>query len=145
MKTFLLATQQTFFDKAEWIFGFIIIFLMPQLTAFVAVGCLIMFDFVTGIWAAVKTEGWASIQSRRMKDTITKFLMYNILIITCMVTEAYLITRIPFIEVGLGIIATVEAKSIFENIEKVLDIRILTAFKDVLHRGKDAKKTKKTT
>lgn len=143
MKALLLTTQQTFIDNLEWILGFIVIFLMPQMTAFVAVGCLIMFDFLTGIWASVKSEGWASIQSKRMKDTITKFFMYNVLIITCMIVEEFLITRIPFIEVGLGIIATVEAKSIFENIEKVLNIRILRAFKDVLHRGKEAQKVKK--
>lgn len=143
MKHIFLSTYQTFANKIEWIFGFIVVFLMPQLTAFVAVGCLILFDFFTGIWASVKLEGWASIQSRRMKDTVTKFVMYNVLIITCMITESYLITRIPFIEVGLGIIATVEAKSIFENIEKVLDIKIIRAFKDVLHKGKEAQKIKK--
>lgn len=138
MKSFLLASHQTFANNIEWLLGFIVVFLMPQMTAFVAVGCLIMFDFFTGIWASVKINGWASIQSKRMKDTITKFLMYNILIITCMVTEAYLITRIPFLEVGLGIIATVETKSIFENIEKVLDIKIIRAFKEILHKGKKA-------
>lgn len=143
MKLIYLSIQQTFLEKAEWIFGFMVIFLMPQLTAFVAVGFLIMFDFLTGIWAAVKTGGWSSIQSRRMKDTITKFFMYNFLIITCMIIETCLITRIPFIEVGLGIIATVEAKSIFENIETVLNIRIIGAFKELLHKGKEAKKEKK--
>ena len=143
MRTFLLTTQQTFLDNLEWILGFVVVFLMPQMTAFVAVGCLIVFDFLTGIWASVKINGWASIQSRRMKDTITKFFMYNVLIITCMIIESFLITVVPFIEVGLGIIATVEAKSIFENIEKVLNIRIIRAFKDVLHRGKEAQKLKK--
>jgi hypothetical protein len=145
MKTVLLATQQTFMQKAEWIIGFVAVFLLPQLTAFIAVGTLVFFDMFTGLWCAIKSG--TPITSKRMKDTITKLVMYNVLIITCMITEAYLITRIPFIEVGLGIIATVEAKSIFENIEKVLDIKILTAFKDVLHRGKSAKKVKekKTT
>jgi len=139
MKTVLISTQQVFLEKAEWILSFLAIFLLPQLTAFVAVGLLIFIDFFTGIWSSVKLNGWSSIQSKRMKDTITKFIMYNILIITCMVTEAYLITRIPFIEVGLGIIATVETKSIFENIEKILDIKIIRAFKEVLHKVKQKK------
>jgi phage-related holin len=142
MKTFFINSYHTLLEKLEFIFGFLVVFVMSQKAAFLAVGSLIVFDFFTGIWASVKLEGWQSIQSRRMKDTITKFVMYNILIITCMVCEKYLVTRVPFIEVGLGIIATVESKSIFENIEKVLDIRIIRAFKDVLHRGKEAKKEK---
>lgn len=136
MKSLILATHQSFSENIEWIIGFMAVFLMPQANAFIAVGALIFFDFFTGIWAAVKIDGWASIQSKRMKDTVTKFFMYNVLIITCMIIESFLITRIPFIEVGLGIIATVEAKSIFENIEKVLNIKIIRAFKEVLHRGK---------
>ncbi len=139
MKSLLLSAQQTLIEKAEWVFGFIAIFLLPQMTAFIAVGLLVSIDFFTGIWASVKLTGWASIQSKRMKDTVTKYIMYNILIITCMVTEAYLITRIPFIEVGLGIIATVETKSIFENIEKILDIKIIRAFKEVLHKSRQKK------
>lgn len=145
MKTVLLTTQQVFLDKIEIIFGFIVVFLMPQATAFLAVGILIAIDFFTGIWASWKADGIASITSKRMKDSVTKMIMYNALIITCMVTEAYLITRIPFIEVGLGIIATVETKSIFENIEKVLNIKIIRAFKEVFHRGKNANKNQDTS
>lgn len=142
MKSFALAAQQTFLEKSEYIFGFVLIFLMPQLTAFIAVGALIIFDTITGVWASVKIGGWKSIQSKRLKDTITKFIMYNLLIVTCMIVESFLITRIPFIEVGLGIIATVETKSIFENIEKVLNIKIVSAFKEILHKGRKQQKTK---
>jgi hypothetical protein len=125
-------------DKAEYILGFILIFILPQLTAFLAVGCLVFIDLFTGVWVAVKKGGWSSIKSARLKDTVTKFVMYNVFIITCMIAETYLLTKIPFIAVALGIIATVETKSIFENIEHVLDIKIIRAFKELIHKGKKA-------
>ena len=134
MKTIYLSIQQTFLEKADFILGFIAIFLLPQMTAFIAVGCLVFIDFFTGIWYSIKHK--IPVTSKRMKDTVTKLVLYNVFIITCMITETYLITKIPFIEVALGIIATVETKSIFENIEKILDIRIIRAFKEILHRGK---------
>lgn len=136
MKSLLLATQQTFMQKAEWILGFVVVFLMPQLTAFISVGILVFFDMFTGLWCSIKSG--VPITSKRMKDTVTKLVMYNVLIITCMITESYLITRIPFIEVGLGIIATVETKSIFENIESILNIKIISVFKEFINRGKKA-------
>jgi len=142
MKLLLLNTGNYFVEKLDYIVGFIAVFIMNQRAAFIAVGTLVFIDLFTGLWNAIKFK--EPITSRRLKDTVTKLVLYNLLIITCMVTEYYLLTRIPFIEVCLGIIATVETTSIFENIEKVLNIRIVNRFKSLLKKGKDsADKTKK--
>ena len=139
MKATLLATQQSIMDNIEFIFGFIAVFLLPQMTAFIAIGLLVMIDMFTGVCCALKVK--TQITSKRMKDTVIKLIMYNVFIITCMITESFLLTRIPFIEVALGIIATVETKSIFENIENILDIKIIRAFKEIMHKSRNTKKS----
>lgn len=122
----------------DHILGFMAIFLLAQKSAFIAVGCLVFIDLFTGVWSSYKFK--EKITSKRLKDTVTKLVLYNLLIITCMITEHYLLTRIPFIEVSLGIIATVETTSIFENMEKILGISIIKKFKEALSR-KNPEKT----
>ena len=129
---FLLAISSVLTDKIDYIIGFLAIFFMSQTAAFITVGTLVFLDLFTGLWNAKKNN--IKITSDRLKNTATKFVMYNVLIITCMITEYYAVHQIPFIKVGLGIIATVEALSIFENIENILNIKIVSRFKEVFSR-----------
>lgn len=131
--TRLLAIPNWLINKAEFLLGFMAVFFMSQISAFVAVGTLVFIDLFTGLWYAKKFR--QRITSKRLKETGAKLVLYNVLLITCMIIEYYAVPEIPFIRVGLGIIATVEAVSIFENIEKVLGIKIVSRFKAVFQKN----------
>jgi hypothetical protein len=113
---------------------------------------MIALDTILGVTKAIKLEGWESVTSRRASVMISKFLLYQLTVITFFIidynlinefTKAhyqndYLLTK--FITLSL---CFVEAKSIDENIKAIFGFSIWTNLKEVLTRTQELKKTTK--
>lgn len=91
-------------------------------------GILIFADFITGMWAAKKRG--EEIHSAGMRRTVSKLLIYQIVVITGFVSETYMLGgALPLSKIAAGLIATVELKSILENANVILGYDL---FKDLL-------------
>ena len=130
----------------------VITFFSPIAGLLLAVGAMIALDTILGVTKAIKLEGWESVTSRRASVIISKFLLYQLTVITFFIidynlinefTKAhyqndYLLTK--FITLSL---CFVEAKSIDENIKAIFGFSIWTNLKEVLTRTQELKKTTK--
>jgi len=88
--------------------------LAPIKMILIAVGLLVFFDLVTGIWAA-KHRG-EEVKSSAMRRTISKMLIYQLTVISGFLLEHYLLDgMIPVSKLVGGVIGLVEFKSILEN------------------------------
>lgn len=100
------------------------------------IGFLVAADMVVGIWKALKLK--QRIRSRRMSDTITKLLLYQIAIISGYLIEKYVITgTIPIAKLIGTVIAVIEFKSILESIEAVTGQDIWSKIKKLIGRKGD--------
>lgn len=79
---------------------------------------LIVIDLILGIWGAVKRK--ETITSAALRRTVTKFMVYQMAIITAFLCEHYLLVdTIPVIKLVSAAIALVECASILENLNEI--------------------------
>jgi len=112
------------------------IFFIPIIPAMIAVGILVIIDFITGLIAAKKQN--VAITSKKMGATITKMLVYQLIIITSQLCETYLVPQIPFIKITLAFLAVTEFTSIAENFQKTTGKDLMSkirAYLDKKFRG----------
>lgn len=112
--------------------------LSPMFGIMIVTGLLIAFDFISGIAAAHKRG--EKITSRKMSNTISKIIFYNLALFTSMGVQYLVSDLIPISKLIIGVIAMVEAKSIYENIGFVLGIDFWSAIKSYLNRNQDTTK-----
>jgi phage-related holin len=74
-------------------------------------------DTITGVIAAAKNN--KAIKSRRLFETVGKFVSYGIGIIIARIIETCFIPNFPAVKLMAGYIAFIEVKSIDENIQKI--------------------------
>lgn len=92
--------------------------LAPIHSVLIVVGILIVVDTITGVWAAIKSG--QTITSARLRDTITKMLLFQLAVITGFLLEKYLLADLlPVSKLIAGIIGVTEGTSILENINKI--------------------------
>lgn len=112
--------------------------LSPYVSLIYLLLAMVMIDMITGIWCSVKTKLeelkpntlknklliiWQTIESRKLRYTIEKLLVY---MITILITACFEYYYIP-ISIGgytlskliLGIVTLTEVKSILENCSKI--------------------------
>ncbi len=130
----------------------IITFFSPIAGLLLAVGAMIALDTILGITKAIKQEGWESVTSRKASVIISKFLLYQLTVITFFIIDFYLINEFTKIHYQNNYLLTkfitlslcfVEAKSIDENIKAIFGFSIWTNLKEVLTRTQELKKTTK--
>lgn len=93
--------------------------LAPIHAVIITVGVLIFADLIAGIWAAKKRG--EEISSARMRDSITKMLVYQLVIITGYLVETHLLEGlIPVVKLAGAVIGMVELKSLLENASAIL-------------------------
>lgn len=132
----LIKIQNTEHMYLGEIFVFLAIFFSELAPALAAVGFLIIADTMTGIWGAVNKGGWGAVTSRKAGRIVAKLIIYPLCIIVAKVSENYLTPSIPWTDVTLGILATVEIKSIFENASIILGFNLWERIKKVLWKDK---------
>lgn len=110
--------------------------LLPIKELMLTVGFLVGADLVVGIWKAMKLK--QRIRSRRMSDTVTKLLLYQVAIISAFLIEKYVITdMLPIAKLVGTVIAIIEFKSIIESIEAVTKQDIWSRIKALIGRKSD--------
>lgn len=119
------------------ILAFIAVFFTSIYASLLAIGFLIMMDTFTGVWASWKKYGRKSITSRKAGRIITKLILYPLAIIVAKVSQDHLAPAIPWVDVTTGILATVEVKSIFENISLILGFDLWDRLKKAIWKDKE--------
>lgn len=119
------------------IVAFLALFFIEIQAAVFAIGFLILTDTFTGVWGSIKKNGKSSITSRKAGRIISKLILYPLALIVAKVSEDYLAPSIPILSVTTGIIATVEVKSIFENMSILLGFDLWSKIKSQLWKPKD--------
>lgn len=96
--------------------------LLPIKMSLIVVLCLVICDMIVGVWASVK-EGY-SINSRSLRRTVSKLLVYEVSIIMSFIIETHLL-EYPITKAITGLIGLVEAKSFFENLYRITKVDFL--------------------
>jgi hypothetical protein len=92
--------------------------LAPIKGIIITVGILIFADMISGV-AAARKRG-EKISSARLRDSITKCLIYQVAIITGFLVQQYLLQDfIPIVKIVASLIGMVELKSLYENLDSI--------------------------
>jgi hypothetical protein len=106
----------------------------------------IILDMCFGIWRSVRKNGWVSIRSRRLSNTISKSLLYSGAIVFIFLLEKFVIADILAYFISVDLVLTkaftffcvfTEVKSINENYFSVTGINVWDRFISFIKRGKE--------
>lgn len=89
---------------------------------------LIVVDFITGLWAAIKEH--KPITSSKLSRSVSKTLVYFTTVVVVHVTHKYMLDGVEFLPIdsfAIGFIALTELKSIFENLNRISKQKLLSA------------------
>jgi hypothetical protein len=107
-------------------------FLAPTGPWLATIGFLVIADMILAIIRAYKQPGGINnIQSRKLRRTITKFVVYAIAILTAYIIELNFLPGMMIMKLIAGLIAASEIKSIDENIEKITGTSL---FKSIIRK-----------
>ena len=121
-----------FLKGKVWLFASLAVFL-PIKELMLTIGFLVSADLVVGIWKAIKTK--QRIRSRRMSDTVTKLLLYQLAIMSGFLIETFIINElIPITKLIATVVAIIEFKSIVESIEAVTGKDLWSKIKTIIGR-----------
>ncbi len=101
---------------ALWFFTF----LAPLNGVLTTIMFLIVVDFITGVYASFKAK--KPITSHKIEHTISKFFIYNLVVISAYFIERHIVNEVPFLKIISGFIAVTEIKSILENYNKIYGV-----------------------
>lgn len=125
-------SEWMFFKGKVWLFASLAVFL-PIKELMLTIGFLVAADLVVGVWKGIKTG--QRIRSRRMSDTITKLLLYQLAIMSGFLIETFIISElIPITKLIATVIAIIEFKSIIESIESVTGKDLWGKIKTIIGR-----------
>ena len=106
----------------------------------------IVLDMFFGVWRSVKKNGWASIRSRRLSNTISKSLLYSGAIVFIFLLEKFVLSDLLAYFISVDLLLTkaftafcvfTEVKSINENYHSVTGINVWEKFMQFVKRGKE--------
>ena len=106
----------------------------------------IILDMGFGIWRSVKKNGWASIRSRRLSNTISKSLLYSGAIVFIFLLEKFVLSDLLAYFISVDLLLTkaftafcvfTEIKSINENYFSVTGINVWEKFMQFVKRSKE--------
>jgi len=106
----------------------------------------IILDTCFGIWRSVKKNGWTSIRSRRLSNTISKSLLYSGAIVFIFLLEKFVVADILAYFISVDLILTkaftffcvfTEVKSINESYFSVTGVNVWEKFISFVKRGKE--------
>ena len=106
----------------------------------------IILDMAFGIWRSVKKNGWVSIRSRRLSNTISKSLLYSGAIVFIFLLEKYVLSDLLSYFIAVDLVLTkgftafcvfTEVKSINESYYSVTGINVWSKFIAFVKRGKE--------
>lgn len=107
-------------EKAVKFLFWLLTLLSPVNGVMVTMVFLIVVDFITGSYASLKNS--IPIRSSRIGHTISKFFIYNLVILAAFFLEKHIVNEVPFLKIIAGFIAIAEIKSILENYNTIYGI-----------------------
>lgn len=90
---------------------------MPIKGLLIATGALILFDLITGVIAARKRG--ETITSARLRDSLSKLVIYEVAICAAFIAEHYISDMLPFVKMASSMISLVELTSVYENLNSI--------------------------
>ncbi|PTX60515.1 holin family protein [Kordia periserrulae] len=99
-----------------WLFALI----APTISVMLTVAFLIAVHFITESYAGIKKK--IPISGERIGNTISKFFIYNLVVLSAFLLEKYIVNEVPFMRIIAGFIAIAEIKSIMENFNAIYGI-----------------------
>jgi phage-related holin len=106
----------------------------------------IILDMAFGIWRSVRKNGWASIRSRRLSNTISKSLLYTGAIVFIFMLEKFILADLLAYFISVDLLMTkaftafcvfTELKSINENYHSVTGVNVWEKFMQFVKRSKE--------
>ena len=102
----------------------------PIQSLLLTTGVMIFADLITGIVAAKKRN--EPITSAALRRTLTKIFVYESALMLAFLAEHYMSDILPFVKMASGMIAVVELKSIYENLNSISGTDMIKALIDKL-------------
>ena len=106
----------------------------------------IVLDLGFGIWRSVKKNGWVSIRSRRLSNTISKSLLYSGAIVFIFLLEKYVLSDLLSYFIAVDLVLTkgftafcvfTEVKSINESYFSVTGVNVWDRFMKFVKRSRE--------
>ena len=106
----------------------------------------IILDMCFGIWRSVRKNGWVSIRSRRLSNTISKSLLYSGAIVFIFLLEKFVLADLLGYFISVDLLMTkaftafcvfTEVKSINESYFSVTGVNVWDKFIAFVKRGKE--------
>ncbi len=119
-------------EKIKLYVFWLLTLISPMTTIMFTIIFLIIVDFITGAYASFKNN--IPISSERIGNTISKFFIYNLVILSAFLLEKYIVKEIPFQRIITGFIAIAEVKSILENFNKIYGINPFKALINLIKK-----------
>ena len=125
-------------DKIPQFLFWVFALLSPVNGVMMTMVFLIIVDFITGAYVAYKRN--ISFSSKRIGHTVSKFFIYNLVILSAFFLEENIVDEVPFLKVIAGFIAITEVKSILENYNQIYGVNPFKALSDFIKNStfKDA-------
>jgi len=130
-----------------FLFGFSLFALLAPVKPMVLMAIFtIILDMAFGIWRTVKKNGWASIRSRRLSNTISKSLLYSGAIVFIFMLEKFILADLLAYFISVDLLMTkaftafcvfTELKSINENYHSVTGVNVWEKFMQFVKRSKE--------
>lgn len=132
----------------NYILSSLVLLFVPIYGILIAVAAAIILDTFTGVFKAVKLNGWRSVRSRKLSHIVSKMLLYEICTILLFVIDKFILNEFIFKWLSIDFMFTkicaillifIELVSIKENIEEAYEIKIWDMLKKVFQRAKEVK------
>lgn len=114
-------------------FFWLLALLTPLSSVLTTIMFLIVVDFITGAYASYKLG--IPIKSNKIGDTIAKFFIYNLVIISAYFLEEHIVKEVPFLKIIAGFIAITEIKSILENYNSIYGVNPFKVLQELLSQN----------
>lgn len=86
-----MKTLATIYNHWMYLVTFILVFFQPIQGLFILVGSIVFFDMVFAVYASVKLQGWSSIQSGKLFNTVPKLIMYFLVLMVFHAVDALIL------------------------------------------------------
>lgn len=108
------------------------VFFVGILTAMIVMGFLIIADTVSGIIASVRAG--EPFSSRKLANMASKFLLYQLVIISAHAIDLYMIGLPMLLTATLSGLSLIEFTSIVENVDKATGINLWSYIRNIVKR-----------
>lgn len=116
-------------DKIPNLLFWVLALLSPVNGVMMTMVFLIIVDFITGAYVAYKNN--IPFNSKRIGHTVSKFFIYNLVILSAFFLEVNIVNEVPFLKVIAGFIAVTEIKSILENYNQIYGVNPFKALVNI--------------